>query len=208
MKNQKEPLTTTPIIFAVRGVPLEVIARAIHFYERQGLVLREHRETLQESDENQSLGNFLTYLKELQNYYPELKEHLAAPQSKNVTYLSPTSQNQMIEVINKKIILRNIVEEIKTSGFHSVSANKVTSNNDEILSLCFCFVDENMEIQEKFATFLNLERLSGEHITRNMLDFYEESEINPKQCRGQCYDGAPNLQSEKKGVATILVTVF
>ena len=95
LKNQKEPLTTTQIIFAVRGTPLKVIARAIHFYGRQGLALREHRETLQESDANQSLGNFLTYLKELQSYYPELKEHLAAPQSKNVTYLSPSSQNEI-----------------------------------------------------------------------------------------------------------------
>ena len=108
----------------------------------------------------------------------------------------------MIEVIGKKIILKDIIEEIKKSGFHSVSADEVTSSNDKILSLCFRYVDEEMEIQEKFATFLDLERLTGEHIARKMLDFYEESGINPKQCRDQCYDGAPNLQSEKKGVAS------
>ena len=129
---------------------LEVIARTIHFHGRQGLALRGHKETLQESDENQNFGNFLTYLKELQNYCPELKEHLEAPQSKSVTYLSPTSQNEMIEVIGKKIILRDIVEEIKKSGFHSVSADEVTSSNDEILSISFHYVDENMEIQDNF----------------------------------------------------------
>ena len=143
---------------------MEVIARAIHFHERKSLALRGHRETLQESDEYQNLENFLTYLKELQNYCPELKEHLEAPQSKSLTYLSPTSQNEMIEVIGKKIILKDIIEEIKKSGFHSVSADEVTSSNDEILSFCFRYVDESMEIQEKFATFLDLERLIGEHI--------------------------------------------
>ena len=132
------------------------------------------------------MGNFLTYLKELQNHCPELKEHLEAPQSKSVKYLRPTSQNEMIEVINKKIILRNIVEEIKNSGFHSVSADEITSSNDEILSICFGYVDEKMEIQEKFATFLDLERLTEEHIARKVLHFYEESRINPKQCIGQC----------------------
>ena len=96
---------------------LEVIARAIHFHGRQGLALRGHKETLQESDENQNLRNFLTYLKELQNYCPELKEHLEAPQSKSVTYLSPTSQNEMIEVIGKKIILRDIAEKKKKIRF-------------------------------------------------------------------------------------------
>ena len=46
---------------------LQVITRVIHFHGKQGLALRGHRKTLQESDENQNLGNFLTYLKELQN---------------------------------------------------------------------------------------------------------------------------------------------
>ena len=60
---------------------LEVIATAIHFRGRQGLALKRHRETLQ-SDENQNLGNFLTHLKEIQNYCSELKEHLEAPKVK------------------------------------------------------------------------------------------------------------------------------
>ena len=38
-----------------------------------------------------------------------------------------------------------------------------------------------------------------------MLDFYQESGINPKQCRGHCYNGASNLQSEKKGVAGFIL---
>ena len=51
----------------------------------------------------------------------ELKEHLlGTPESKSVTYLSPTSQ-----------------KEIEKSGFHSASGDKVTSSNDEILSLPF-----------------------------------------------------------------------
>ena len=53
-------------------------ARTIHFHGSKDLALRGHKETLQESDENQNLGRFLTYLKELQNYCPELKEHLGA----------------------------------------------------------------------------------------------------------------------------------
>ena len=40
---------------------------------------------------------------------------LQVPHSKSVTYLSHTSQNEMIEVIGKKIILKDIVEEMKKS---------------------------------------------------------------------------------------------
>ena len=100
-----------------------------------------------------------------------MREYLEVPQSKTVTYLSPTSQNEMIEVMGKKIIFKDIAEKIKKSGFYSVSTVEVTSSNDEILSLFFHYVDENLEIQEKFATFLDLERLTGEHIARKMLYF-------------------------------------
>ena len=88
--------------------------------------------------------------------------------------MTPTSQNETIEVIGKKVILRDIVEKMEKSGFHSISADEVNSSNDEILSLCFRYVDENMEIEEKFATFLNLELLAGKHIVRKMFNSYEE----------------------------------
>ena len=54
-----------------------------------------------------------------------------------------------------------------------------------------------MEIQERYRLFLDLERVTGKHIAQKMLDFYEESRKNSKQCRNQGYDGAPNMQSEK-----------
>ena len=58
-----------------------------------------------------------------------------------------------------------MVEEINKSGFQSFSADEVTSRNDEILSLCFRCVDENMESQKKLATFLDLERLIEEYVS-------------------------------------------
>ena len=66
-----------------------------------------------EIDGNQNLGNFLTCLKELQNYCSGLREHSDAPQNKSIRYWIPTIQNKMIEVIFKKILLRDIVEETK-----------------------------------------------------------------------------------------------
>ena len=99
----------------------------------------------------------------------------------------------MTEVTHKKIILWDKIEEIKKSGLDSVSADKVTSSNDKILYLCFCYVNKNMEIQEKFVPFLDFERLTGEHIAQKMLNFYEELRINPKQCRSCCLNGAPNM---------------
>ena len=94
--------------------------------------------------------------------------------------MSLTSPNGLAEVIAKKIIVRDIVEEIKKSGFHIFSADEVTPSNDEILSFWFRYVDQHMKTQEKFARFLYLEGLTGEHIVRKMLDFYQASGTKPK----------------------------
>ena len=39
----------------------------------------------------------------------------------------------MIEAIGKNIILHNIIEEMNTADFHSISADEVTASNNEIL---------------------------------------------------------------------------
>ncbi len=53
-----------------------------------------------------------------------MSHHLYHPQSKNATYISPQSQNDIINDIGYDIILAGIVNEIKASKFFSVIALK------------------------------------------------------------------------------------
>ena len=53
--------------------------------------------------------------------------------------------------------------------------------------------------------FLSLERITGECLGQTILKFYEEKGINILDCRGQCYDGAPNMQSLKKRAASYIL---
>ena len=52
---------------------------------------------------NQS--NFLALVREIAHYYPLLKKHLEDPRRKDVTYLSPKSQNELIDIIGIRICL-------------------------------------------------------------------------------------------------------
>ena len=54
--------------------------------------------------------------------------------------MSPTSQNELIKIIEKRIIQKKSVEEIKDAQYHSVLAGEVTSSNDEILSIYIRYV--------------------------------------------------------------------
>ena len=43
----------------------------------------------------------------------------------------------------------------------SISADEVTSSNDEIMSISFRYVDENLNIREVFIGFVALEKITG-----------------------------------------------
>ena len=181
---------------------VEALARVIHLLGKQGLALRGHREG-PKAAAGKNQGNFLALVREIAHYYPLLKKHLEDPLPKDVTYLSPKSQNELIDIIGIRIIQKKLVDEIIEAGMHSISADEVTASNDEILSICLRYVNKQFEICEVFM-FVELERIAGECIAKALLKFYKDAGINVRECKGQCYDGASKMQSQKKGAASYI----
>ena len=106
----------------VRKYPklLKAITRIMHLHLEQELSL--HGLPLQESslDDKYNCGNLI-------------------PQRTNCEkchILSPSSQNEMIEVLGKHTIQTNLIKAIKNAEFHSTSTEEVTANKKEILSIC------------------------------------------------------------------------
>ena len=63
---------------------------------------------------------------------------------------------------------------------HAVMADEVTSMNDELLSICFRYVDGQKDIREVFLQFLKLERITRFDISAALLPFYKSSGIDIK----------------------------
>ena len=66
---------------------------------------------------------------------------------------------------------------------HSISADEVTSSNNEILSICLRYVNQKVEICEVFKMFVQLQRITGECIGKALLKFYEDAGINVAECK-------------------------
>ena len=176
---------------------LKSIARAVLFCGRQCIALRGDRE---DYDSPGNHGNFLSLLKLLAVHDDSLRRHLQAPAMRNATYVSPKTQNQLIEVMGEHIILKNIVNDVKSSPFYSILADEVTSHNVEHLAICVRFLDSNKDIKEEFLAFLLLQRITGAAISEAILKFLEDNNIPPSNMRGQGYDGASNMSSDVAGV--------
>ena len=105
------------------------IVRAILFLGKQRLSFRGDNEDL---NITKNPGNFLAlHIKCFSESDSILFDHLNKPRAKNATYISPRSQNEIINVIGHDIILANIVAEVKQSKFYSVFADEVSCHNVE-----------------------------------------------------------------------------
>ena len=65
--------------------------------------------------------------------------------------------------------------------YHSIFASGVISSHKEILSACFRYVNENLELKEVFLKFIEIEYITGEDTGKTLLDFYERTGIDVKK---------------------------
>ena len=144
--------------------------------------------------------NVLRLLKLMANHNEIIRIHLEAPQMRSVTFKSPQIPNELLEVVTKHIILQCIVQDVKQARIYSFMADEVTSHNSEQLSICVRFVDSVNDIREEFLQFSRLAHIPGKHIAEEILNSLEDLGIPVEDMRGQGYDGAPNMSSQRVGV--------
>ena len=77
------------------------------------------------------------------------------------TQVSPQTQNELIKMMGKHMILQGILDDLNSARFYAILADEVTSHNTEHLAICARFVDNNRDIREEFLTFIELERITG-----------------------------------------------
>ena len=129
-----------------------------------------------------------------------MRDHLYQPRARNVTYLSPRSQNDIISVIGYDVVRANIVEEIRKARYFSVLADEVSCHNVEHMPLCFRFVDDKCDIREDFVAFFKLDRVRASDITEAIVSSIEGLGLSLNDLRGQGYDGAATMSGQNTGV--------
>lgn len=98
------------------------------------------------------------------NHDPDVKAHLDKPQQRNAIYISPHAQNEIIDIIGKRMIQKSIAEEVKQACFCSIMVGEVTSHNQEFMPLRVRFVDASKIISQEFSKSYTISNETGETI--------------------------------------------
>ena len=108
---------------------------------------------------------------------------------------------KLLNIMGRHIVLQGIIDEIKQAKLYSIMADEVTSHNTEHLAICARFVDNDNNVREEFMTFLKLEKTTGEYyVTEKMIKFLKSLDLPIENIRGQGYDGASSMSSERVGL--------
>ena len=181
---------------------LQSVIDVIKFLSKQNLPFRGHREDSNSTNQ----GNFLETLKLIAKYNPVINEHLSATRlSKKVmtTYLSPTIQNELIELLGKKV-KHLILEEVKDAKYFSIlldSTPDVSHIDQMAFVVRYVKVDgSEMQIKESFLNFFPLHGKTAYEITKSVLNELQESGLDIMMCRGQAYDNASTMAGIHSGV--------
>ncbi|XP_068697106.1 zinc finger MYM-type protein 1-like [Montipora foliosa] len=160
---------------------LQLIAKAVLYCGRQCIALRGEKERLDQP------GN------------PRVAEADVRRQRYACTAFAQRQQGN--------IHFPRITQDILDARFCSILADESTSHNEEKLTIVIRFVDSNMDIREEFIDFKSLERTTGAAISNSILECLRDLNIPITDCRGQGYDGAAAMSSERVGVQAEIADV-
>ena len=178
---------------------LSSIVSTVLFCGRQGLALRGKRDDGVLQEENRSNFNALLTFR-IESGDELLATHLKTC-DKTATYVSKTTQNNIIAIIGEQI-RETLLKKVTRAGYYSVLADEVVdSANWEQLSIVLRYVDpDEQEIREDFIAFIECEGITGSIIADNIVQSLTSWGLEIGKIRGQGYDGASNMSGKFKGV--------
>ena len=144
---------------------------AIVYLSKQNLAFRGH----DESYISKNQGNFLELMKVIAKHNPTLQQHMIDSKFTKqgvATYLSPSIQNELIEILGKKV-KQLIIDEIKEAKYFAIMLDSTpdVSHIDQ-MSLVIRFVrmtSNDVEIKESFVNFFPLHGKTAADITNSVL---------------------------------------
>ena len=139
---------------------IKTIAKVAVTCARQGIALRDHRE----SAESSNRGNFLEFLNLLASDNPTFKSQRANV-ARNAEYLHHDIQNDLLHIC-ASMILNVIVDEVVTAGSFAIMVDESADLTlTEQMSFCVRYV-HNCEVKERYLGFYDVHEVDAAGLAR------------------------------------------
>ena len=150
-------------------------------------------------------GNFLGIFELLARRDPILKELQDRIKNKNTKdhYLSPTIQNELIELLATEVEKENL-QQLKLAKYFSIILDCTPDmSHHEQMSVILRYVlcnEEAAVVKETFFGYLRISDSTGKGLLDAFLEKATELQLELSDCRGQSYDNGANMKGKHSGV--------
>lgn len=167
---------------------------------RLGLASRGHREC----EESLHRGNFREMI-ELARESDDFLDNQLSSRPGNAHYLSPESQNQLIEAIGD-VVLSNIVDEATDAPFFAIMMDETTDlSHLEQVVIVVRFCDVNFKAVERLLSLTESSTVTGQALAERMMSILQLDQFDMAKLCAQTYDGAAAMSGKYSGVQAILI---
>lgn len=172
---------------------LESIFHTILHISRQGQPLRGHTD---------DKSNFLNTMKLIGRFNEKVCSWLGRKELSKVAWLGHDCQNEILGDLSKSL-LRDMVKEINEAKYFSIMADETMDiTTKEQLSICFRFIDKNLNPREVFVGLIDCHKTNAETLHKLLENAMIALGLPIDNCRGQGFDGAAVMSGAVSGVQT------
>ena len=125
----------------------------------------------------------------------------------NATFLSPSSQNECIEIIRSNI-RKKIVSRVKKAGIFSVLMDETTDcSHKKQVAIFVRYLHETKAtciVEERLLGLVSTTDTTGAALTELLISCLYNNTLNVNDVVGPGYDGGCNMRGASKGVQAII----
>jgi len=175
------------------------LAGIMRLLMKLGLASRGHRE----GEESLHRGNFREMIELVRESDDFLDKHLSSRPG-NAHYLSPESQNQLIEAIGDEV-LSNIVDEATDAPFFAIMMDETTDlSHLEQVAIVVRYCDVNFKAVERLLSLTESSTVTGQALAERMMSILQLHQFDMAKLCAQTYDGAAAMSGKYNGVQAII----
>ncbi|KAI6651149.1 Zinc finger MYM-type protein 1-like [Oopsacas minuta] len=160
-----------------------------------------------EGEVSTNKGIFKGIIELISRYHPPLMIHLQKGQANPKgypSYLSPTSQNEMIQY-SAEILREDIIENIQIAHFFSICLDTTPdiAKKDQ-LSIVVRYVNINGEIIESLLDLIEVANCTAVGLVTTIVEVFSKHGLLIESLRGQGYDGCATMAGRYNGVQNLI----
>ncbi|XP_049373335.1 uncharacterized protein LOC125838313 [Solanum verrucosum] len=177
---------------------LEDAINVIRYLLKQGFSFRGHREDVSSSNR----GNYI----EILTWYAKLCDNIdnafkKAPKNNQLT--SPHIQKDIINACKIETI-KCIIENLNDDHFFILVDESRDISCKEQMAIVLRYVDRRGSVMKRFLGIVHVRDTTALSLKNGIIGLLTQHSLSQSYIRGQCYDGASNMQGDINGLKKLM----